>query len=522
MSDDAELLRVYLENKSEAAFTELVRRHVDFVYGAALRMTRSPQRAEDVTQSVFIDLCRKAKALAGRGDLAGWLYLSTRYASLQLIRQDSRRDSRERAAALITEPPDDVAAEADWSRLAPYLDEVLGQLSARDRDAILLRFFKNASFAEIGSALQVSENAARMRVDRALEKTRKLLSKSGVVSTSIALELALASQPVVAAPAALVSTLPGVVMAAATTGAALTAAATGFWALMNATKITLAGIAVATLLGIGATLELKIRQTQAAIRAADADLARLPRQLAEESKRAADAERDRVRLQAVTANARASVRNAAGGQGSADAARSGPDLKSLFKDPAYQATLLAQHRARLHLWYANLYRQLQFTPEQVQRFENALISNQQADLDVVFSAASLGMPWNNPTLGGMYGKNQADLASDLQDLATVQQIEAYNQSQAGAYVAGQLGAALRDTDAPLTISQSAVLGQLIASHPANNGDFDWAAIMAEAPNVLTPSQTAMLGSVESGLEYYQQKWKATLEAARASSAAATP
>jgi len=519
MSDDAQLLRDYLEDRSEAAFSELVRRHVDFVYGAALRMTRSAQRAEDVTQSVFIDLGRKAQALAGRQNLAGWLYISARYASIQLIRQESRRDRREREAGLRLEPSGNATTSIDWSQLAPVLDGVLSQLAPRDRDAILLRFFKNASFAEIGSSLQLSENAARMRVDRALDKARRLLFKSGIVSTCAALELALASQPAVAAPAALVSTLPGAAMAAAATGVALTAAATGFWALMNATKLTLAAIALATVIGIGTALEIKIRQTQAAVRAADDDLVRLPRQLAEESKRAADAERDRIRLQKIAADTRASSQNVAGNQSPGNSAPSGPDWTALIKDPAYQATLLAQHRARMHLWFADLYRQLQLTPEQIQRFENAMIGQEQAALDVGLSAVSLGISFSDPTLAGMYGKSVADLTADLQGIATVQQVVDYSKGRQGVYFASQLGAALRDSDAPLTLSQSAVLAQLIAAHSDNNGDIDWAAVMAGAPTILSPSQTTMFGSVQAGREYYEQKWKANLEAARASSAA---
>jgi len=107
----------------------------------------------------------------------------------------------------------------------------------------------------------------------------------------------------------------------------------------------------------------------------------------------------------------------------------------------------------------------------------------------------------------------------LQGIATVQQVVDYSKGRQGVYFASQLGAALRDSDAPLTLSQSAVLAQLIAAHSDNNGDIDWAAVMAGAPTILSPSQTTMFGSVQAGREYYEQKWKANLEAARASSAA---
>ncbi|MFY9925917.1 MAG: sigma factor, partial [Opitutaceae bacterium] len=91
MTDDIELLRRYVENGSEESFTELVERHVDFVYAAALRQSRSAHRAEDVAQAVFADLARKAHKLTRRRELVGWLYVSTHYAATAVIRSEARR-----------------------------------------------------------------------------------------------------------------------------------------------------------------------------------------------------------------------------------------------------------------------------------------------------------------------------------------------------------------------------------------------------------------------------------------------
>ena len=78
MTNDSDLLRQYVESASEAAFAELVRRHVDFVYGVALRHAGGTHRAEDVVQLVFVDLARKAGALSRRPDVVGWLYTNFR------------------------------------------------------------------------------------------------------------------------------------------------------------------------------------------------------------------------------------------------------------------------------------------------------------------------------------------------------------------------------------------------------------------------------------------------------------
>jgi RNA polymerase sigma factor (sigma-70 family) len=216
MSDDAELLRRYAEQHSEAAFAELVRRHLNLVFSAALRLTKGDtHRAEDVAQLVFTDLARKAAALSHRPVLAGWLYTSTHYATAKILRTEQRRHTREQEAQAMHELLSGAAPEADWDRLRPVLDAAMRELSERDREAVLLRFFEGRGFAEVGARLNLTENAARMRVDRALDKLRGRLAQHGVTSTAAALAMALASQAVVAAPAGLAATVTGTALSGA-------------------------------------------------------------------------------------------------------------------------------------------------------------------------------------------------------------------------------------------------------------------------------------------------------------------
>jgi RNA polymerase sigma factor (sigma-70 family) len=205
MNDDAELLRRCGEEGANDAFSELVQRHVNLVYSAALRQLNGDAHlAADATQLVFTDLARKAKSLTGHRVLAGWLFTSTRYATAKLVRGERRRHAREVEAQLMQEiTQDDPAAQLDWERVRPVLDEVIGELGDHDREAILLRFFEGRDFTSVGARLGLSDNTARMRVERALEKLRGLLHRRGVTSTTAALAVALANQAVVAAPAGL-------------------------------------------------------------------------------------------------------------------------------------------------------------------------------------------------------------------------------------------------------------------------------------------------------------------------------
>jgi RNA polymerase sigma factor (sigma-70 family) len=135
---DQQLLREYTQRRAEAAFGELVRRHVDLVYSAALRMVRDAHLAEDVTQSVFVALSQSAGQLIERAVLSGWLHRTTQTLAANAVRSDVRRRARDQEAAamndlLTTEPG------AAWEQIVPHLDGALGELSEPDRDALLLR-----------------------------------------------------------------------------------------------------------------------------------------------------------------------------------------------------------------------------------------------------------------------------------------------------------------------------------------------------------------------------------------------
>src|SRR4051812_17547708 len=105
---DAELLRRYAAEKSEAAFAELVTRHLDLVYSAALRqVTGDAHAAQDIAQVVFATLARKAATLTAHPVLEGWLYTTTHLAAAKFRRTEARRRERELEAHRMNEPLQD-------------------------------------------------------------------------------------------------------------------------------------------------------------------------------------------------------------------------------------------------------------------------------------------------------------------------------------------------------------------------------------------------------------------------------
>ena len=202
MNDDLQLLRRYAEEGSECAFSELVARHIDLVYTAALRhVAGDAHLAQDITQTVFADLARKARALPNGVVLAGWLHQATRFAAAKAVRAERRRLNREREAVVMQEPSTET--DANWEQLSPVLDEAVARLGAKDRDAVLLRYFERKDLRAVGGALGTSEEAARKRVGRALEKLRRYLTDRGVTLPATALATALSGSAVHSAPAAL-------------------------------------------------------------------------------------------------------------------------------------------------------------------------------------------------------------------------------------------------------------------------------------------------------------------------------
>jgi RNA polymerase sigma factor (sigma-70 family) len=258
MTPDAELLSRYARTHSEDAFAELVQRHVNLVYSAALRQVNGDAHlAQDVAQTVFIGLARKASSLSRRATLTGWLYTSAHFAAAKIVRTENRR--RDREEKFMRDPIHETAPEADWEKLHPALDEVMHELKEADREAILLRYFENRAFAEIGERFGLNENTARMRVERALEKLRAAFLRRGVAATAT-LASVISAHAVQLAPAGLVATLTSVSLAGAGTGTTFT-----LLKLMTATQLKLG---ISALVVAGATTALVVQhQTQEKLRA---------------------------------------------------------------------------------------------------------------------------------------------------------------------------------------------------------------------------------------------------------------
>jgi RNA polymerase sigma factor (sigma-70 family) len=289
-----ELLHRYVTDGSEPAFTELVRQHIGLVYSAALRQVNGDAAAaEDVTQAVFANLARNAPRLVRHTSLPGWLYTSTRYQAAKARRADGRRRAREQQACAMNQVLHADDSDPVWHELRPVLDEVIHELKVPDREAVLMRYFERLPLAEVGVRLGLSENTARMKVERALDKLRAALARRGVTSSTAALAGLLTQQAVGAVPAGLASSVAQTALASAGASAGIALTSLNVAAM---SKLQAGIAAVVIVAGLATTLVIRNQ----AVNQRRADNDRLRQQSGELAQ--AQAEHERLSELATLAN----------------------------------------------------------------------------------------------------------------------------------------------------------------------------------------------------------------------------
>ena len=250
--EDMDLVREYARSNSEAAFATLVSRHVNLVYSVALRQVRDAHLAEEVAQTVFLILARKAGSLNQNTVVSGWLCRTARHAAAKAITARRRRENREQEAYMQTTLSEETAADS-WMQIEPQLEGALAQLSPKDHDALVARFLEGRNFKETGAVLGTTEAGAKMRVSRALEKLRVIFGRRGIALSAAAIAGAVSAHSVSAAPAGLAASVALAAKGTAVTSSTLTLVETTL-KYMAWTKVkSAAALGLLALAGVGTT-----------------------------------------------------------------------------------------------------------------------------------------------------------------------------------------------------------------------------------------------------------------------------
>ncbi|HEY7090529.1 MAG TPA: RNA polymerase sigma factor [Tepidisphaeraceae bacterium] len=178
------LLRAWVTHRDREAVGELIRRHIDLVYATARREVGDPHLAEDVTQAVFILLLQKASRIESGAAMAGWLFTTTRYAAANARKLNRRREYHERVAASMADTDDrgQIHRIDDAEERHVLLNEAIAQLPRTDRACVVMRFLESKSHRQVADALGVSEDAARVRLRRAIVKLREHFAGRGRIA----------------------------------------------------------------------------------------------------------------------------------------------------------------------------------------------------------------------------------------------------------------------------------------------------------------------------------------------------
>jgi RNA polymerase sigma factor (sigma-70 family) len=480
MIDDATLLERYARDRSEEAFAELVRRHLTLVYSAALRRTDGDaHRAHDVAQIVFTRLAKDAATLNRHPALVGWLYAATRSAAIDLMRTERRRRQREEKAHIMEEISSSHETPADWEQLRPVLDDVMDELDERDREAVLLRFFKGQPFATVASALRLSEDAARKRVGRALEKLGGLLERRGITSTSGALAVLLANQVAVATPASVAAEITAAAIAGAGPTAGASAVGTAGIFIMSTSKIGTAITTVVALIAIGSAIYQAQASREAAATAAsvmkerDALRARLAaiekRVLQSDAKLAVQKQASEATQPSVAAAPR-------------QVASGNPALDYVLEHPETHAAFVEQFMLSWKAHYDGFFKKAGLSAEQQERVLNLMKEVRTGELDLLAALHTQGYD---------RGDNEDPRAMSKEVMGTVKKIgmediqqreaamrailgddgftayQQYSATISQRNVADQVAAQLYNTNEPLTAQQAEQLVEVLTQNAFN-------------------------------------------------------
>ncbi len=470
MTEDSELLGRYAAEQSEEAFAELTRRHVDLVHSAALRMVNGDVgSAQDVTQLVFAEAARQAKSLARHPALVGWFYTTTRLMALRANRTEQRRRARELKAHTMNELLQNGTPPADWEQLRPVIEDAMHELDDKDRHAVLLRYFQNKSLKDVGAALDLTENAARMRVERALDKLRGKLARRGVTTTAAALAAVVGANAVQAAPAGFAAMISAGAIVSSAFPASTLVTATKTIAMTTLQK-TIVATALVAAVGTGIYAAHQNTQQNARIQALQQEQAPLTAQIQQleqerdqATNRLASVLDENARLKSnphadEVLKLRGEVTSLERSANDATNHLPASGLAKMMSDPAMKEYLRQAQMEKIKAMFADFIKESNMTPEQSDQFLKLMTDEASKSMERLVANGKMEM---DPADAQAFG---AQLQALLGDDGMARFKDYHGELPARTVVSllnGQLG------DTPLSTDQSTRLLQIVKTEPMN-------------------------------------------------------
>ena len=166
---DIELIREVLQDSNARAFETLMKRYTSQAYGAAIRLMKDEENAQEVTQLAFIQAYKQLDSWRGK-NFGAWVTIIANHIALRLLEKEKRRQTEPLDDN--TDAPDETYDEQKEQRLQS-LESALTQLPDADRQIIQWHYYEDIPLQIIAQRLGQTENNIKVRMYRIRERLKK-------------------------------------------------------------------------------------------------------------------------------------------------------------------------------------------------------------------------------------------------------------------------------------------------------------------------------------------------------------
>ncbi|MBC9908787.1 RNA polymerase sigma factor [Chitinophaga varians] len=163
----------------ERSFRQLVQQYWPQVYGTALRLTRSPEQAKDLSQDIFLKLWNNRQKLSEVDNAGTFIYVCARNLIMDFLsRKVLRTDNLDALTGhLQVDPLQDAHARLEYRELENTLRKAIEHLPAKVKEVFILHRFQGLSHPQIARQLNISVVSSQTYIVRALRSIRDYLER---------------------------------------------------------------------------------------------------------------------------------------------------------------------------------------------------------------------------------------------------------------------------------------------------------------------------------------------------------
>jgi hypothetical protein len=350
--------------------------------------------------------------------------------------------------------------------------------------------------------LGLTEDGARLRVGRGVEKLRRILARGGINSSAAGLALVLAENATAAtAPAGLAGAISATAITVAVPATGGLAAVLQFMS-MNKAVVTLVGVAAIGAVGTSVSQHLEIERMRVALKTTTAEYDRAQRLITDEARAALDSSQARSARQVQSNRPNAGATTAATGTGA-----SATMVDSVYDNPEFRRALHDRFRAQARLNNLGLYRRLALAPMQIKVFEDAVAARDARQFQLEATAQARGWTPDDPA----YVEQRAGILAEFQGavagVANFDEITRYETGAEAREWSTLAASRLFHTDTPLSHAQIDALTGAIAQH-TDKGAVNWDRALAQAAPHLTATQLDAVRALRTRADHNRQFFEA--------------